>query len=167
MRKELLRGLRFRLEVDGVTVAAFSDVAVGGATLSARPHERIQPRRATKPLQVRKFDNIVLRGGVTDSPELSSWSRSAAAGTDRTKSVVVVMTDESGADVVRYTVKDALPVKYQASDLKAGGNEVAIESLELSNEGIEPVTERTRANYFVVAAHLARSAWRSTSTPRR
>ncbi|NOT28035.1 MAG: phage tail protein [Acidobacteria bacterium] len=139
MRKELLRGLRFRLEVNGVTLAGFSDVIVGGATLAARPHEDAQPRRAAKPLQVRRFDDIVFKGGVTDSSELSTWSRSAAAGAiaDRTKSVVVVMTNESGADVARYTVKDAWPVKYQASDLKADGNEIAIESLELSNEGIE------------------------------
>ena len=140
MRKELLRGLRFRLEVNGVTLAGFSDVVVGGATLADRSHERIRPRRATKPLQVRKFDNLVFKGGVSDSSELLRWSRSAAAGTiaDRTKSVVVVVTNENGTDVARYTVKDAWPVKYQASDLNAAGNEVAIESLELSNEGIEP-----------------------------
>jgi phage tail-like protein len=141
MRKELLRGLRFRLEVDGVTLAGFSDAIVGGAALAARSHERAQPRRAMKPLQVRKFDTVVFKGGVTDSSELSTWASTAAGGiADRTKSVVVVVTNESGTDVARYTVKNAWPVKYEASDLNAGGNEIAIDSLELSNEGIEPAT---------------------------
>jgi phage tail-like protein len=141
MRKEMLRGLRFRLEVDGVTLAGFSDVVVGGATLAARSHERAQPRRAMKPLQVRKFDTVVFKGGVTDSSELSTWASTAAGGiADRTKSVLVVVTDESGTDVARYTVKNAWPVKYEASDLNARGNEIAIDSLELSNEGIEPAT---------------------------
>ena len=139
IRKEVWRGLRFRLELDGVTLAGFSEATLGSDRVAARAHEGAA-RRAPKPLQTRKFDNLVLKGGVTDSPELSSWSKSAAAAeiTRRTKDVVLVVTDESGTDVARYAVKNAWPVKYQASDLKASGNEVAIESLELSNEGIEP-----------------------------
>ncbi|MGE5113252.1 MAG: phage tail protein [Acidobacteriaceae bacterium] len=36
-------------------------------------------------------------------------------------------------------MSDAWPVKYTPSSLKATGNEVLIESLELANEGIERV----------------------------
>jgi phage tail-like protein len=35
-----------------------------------------------------------------------------------------------------WSAKNAFPVKYQASDLKADGNEVAIETLEIAHEGL-------------------------------
>ncbi len=138
MRKELLRGLTFRLEVNGVTVAGFSEAALGASSLPVQRKPSAGPRRAARPLQSRNADNVVLTRGLTDSPELTGWLRSAGETADRTKSVVLVVTDERGADVARYTVKNALPVKYQGADLNAAGNEVAIESLELSHEGIEP-----------------------------
>jgi phage tail-like protein len=138
MRKELLRGLTFRLEVNGVTVAGFSEAALGASRLPVRRKPSEGPRRAAKLLQSRNADSIVLTRGLTDSAELTGWLRSAAGETaGRTKSVVLVVTDEQGADVARYAVKNALPVKYQGADLNSAGNEVAIESLELSHEGIE------------------------------
>ena len=39
--------------------------------------------------------------------------------------------------VITWKVINAFPVKIQASDLKADGNEVAIETLELAHEGLD------------------------------
>jgi len=38
--------------------------------------------------------------------------------------------------VVVWKVKNAWPIKVQSTDLKADGNEVAIESIELVHEGL-------------------------------
>ena len=36
-----------------------------------------------------------------------------------------------------FEIREAWPAKYEASDLDAAGNEVAIETLELAHEGLE------------------------------
>ena len=44
--------------------------------------------------------------------------------------------DEERKDVLRWNFENAWPNKISASDLKASGNEVAIESVELIVENI-------------------------------
>lgn len=141
-RKELLRAFRFRLEVDGVPLAGFKEVLIGGATIDAVARRGgTAPRHAMKISGLTKLGNVTLKGGVTDSPELSAWhQRIATGGAKEGRKVVIVVADENGTDTAQYAVKNAWPAKYQAADLHANGNEVAIESLELANEGIEPAS---------------------------
>ena len=143
VRKELLRGFRFRLEVDGVQLAGFQEVVVGGTTMAAGARRRgTDPHHVMKLSGLTKLGNVTLKGGVTDSLELSAWYKSVAAGELKgsRRNVVIVVADEHGTDVARYAVREAWPVKYQAPSLKATGNEIAIESLELANGGIEPAS---------------------------
>jgi len=48
----------------------------------------------------------------------------------------ISLLDETLAPVIVWKVKNAWPVKVQSTDLKADGNEVAIESIELAHEGL-------------------------------
>jgi phage tail-like protein len=142
-RQDPLRNFRFRLEIDGIQTASFSEVSIGPSTTEA-----IDYREGTDPPHVRKlsgltrFGTITLKHGVTDSLELFKWHEAIVTGliaTNRRK-VVIVVQDESGADKARYVVSDAWPSKYDPSDLNGKGNEVLIETLELVNEGIERVS---------------------------
>lgn len=133
---------RFRLEIDGVAQAAFSEAAAGETTLDAidyREGDEALRRRKLKGLQT--APNITLKRGITGSTAILSWRRNVLAGQTQSsrKQVVIVVQDESGADRARFIVTGALPVKYDAAEFNAKGNEVAIETLELSNEGIELV----------------------------
>jgi phage tail-like protein len=47
--------------------------------------------------------------------------------------------DEAGADKAAWEVTKAWPCKYDPSDLSGTGNEVAIDTLELCNEGIRRI----------------------------
>jgi len=141
-RRDPLRNFRFRLEIDGLQLAGFSDVAIG-ATIT----ETIDYREGTDPPHVRKlsgltkYGNITLKRGITDSLELFGWHQQIVQGglDSGRKRVVIVVQDETGQDKARFVVTDAWPVKYDAGDLVAKGNEVFIELLELANEGIERV----------------------------
>jgi phage tail-like protein len=141
-RKDPLRNFRFRVEIDNISVAGFSEATIGPALLQSidyregtdAPHVRKLPGLA-------KFGNITLRRGVSDNLELYNWFRHVASGstpTDR-RSMVIVVADESGADAARFVVDNAWPVRYESSDLNAKGNDVLIETLEVVNEGIERV----------------------------
>jgi len=55
------------------------------------------------------------------------------------KTVVIRVQDDSGADKAAYEITRAWPTKYNPTDLNGKGNEVAIESLELANEGIRRI----------------------------
>lgn len=141
-RKDPLRNFRYRLEIDGLQQAAFSDVAVGETTTEAVDYrEGTDPSHVRKLSGLNKFGTITLKNGITDSLELYNWHKAIVAGqlaTNR-KSVAIIVQDEAGADKARFVVSEAWPMKYDPSDLSGKGNEVFIEMLELVNEGIERV----------------------------
>jgi phage tail-like protein len=141
-RNDPLRNFRFRLEIDGITQAGFSEVGIGETTTDAIDYrEGNMPAHVTKLSGLTKYGNITLKWGVTDSVELWNWHRQIVAGQiqNQRKKVTIVAIDEQGRDKARFVVSEAWPIKYDPSDLNAKGNEVLIEVLELANEGIERV----------------------------
>ena len=141
-RNDPIRNFRFRLEIDGIQAAAFSEVAIAETTTEA-----IDYREGTDPMHVRKlsgltkFGNVTLKRGITDSLEIYNWHKQIMAGQIQSnrKQVAIIVVDEAGTDKARFVVTEAWPTKYDPSDLNAKGNEVFIELLELVNEGIERV----------------------------
>jgi len=140
-RKDPLRNFRYRLEIDDITQAGFSEVTIEETTIDA-----IDYREGTDPPHVRKlsglikYGNVTLKRGMTIGDTalyLDRWHSDATAR--QCKKVVIVVQDEAGADSARFVINNAWPVKYDSSVLNAKGNEVLIELLELTNEGIERV----------------------------
>jgi phage tail-like protein len=117
------------LEIDGVQASGFSEVS--GLDITT---EVIEYREGSEPTHVRKmpgltkYGNVTLKWGITDSTELHDWHRQIVDGTIERKSVVVVIIDEEG--------QDKGPCRYQVNDLDGKGTDIAIEMIELCNEGI-------------------------------
>ena len=139
-RTDPLRNFRFRLEIDGIHQANFSELTIGETTTDA-----VDYREGTDPAHVRKLDgltkygNITMKWGITDSTELYDWHKAIVAGQigSNRKNVAIIVLDETGTAKARFTVAEAWPMKYQPSGLNGKGNEVLVELLELVNEGIE------------------------------
>jgi phage tail-like protein len=144
-RNDPLRNFRYRLEIDNITQAGFSEVAIGETTIDAVDYrEGTDPPHVRKLSGLTKYGNITLKWGVTvgaTALDLFKWHNAVSAGQikDNRKRVVIVVQDEAGDDRARFVVSEAWPIKYDPSDLNAKGNEVLIEMLELANEGIERV----------------------------
>ena len=144
-RIDPLRNFRYRLEIDSITQAGFSEVAIAETTIDAVDYrEGTDPPHVRKLSGLTKYGNITLKWGLTvggTALDLFKWHNDVSAGLvkERRKKVVIVVQDEAGADAARFVVTDAWPVKYDPSDMNAKGNEVMIELLELANEGIERV----------------------------
>jgi phage tail-like protein len=139
-----LRNFRYRLEIDGIVQAGFSEVAIGDASndpIEYREGNELTTVRKLKGLN--KYGNITLKWGLTDSIELANWHRMVVDDATQLqaarKTVVIRIQDDSGADKAAYEVTRAWPTKYNPTDLNGKGNEVAIESLELANEGIRRI----------------------------
>lgn len=141
-RNDPYRNFRFRVEIDNVAAAAFSEVQIGATTTGVVEYrEGTDPPHARKLSGLTRYGNITLKRGVTGSLELYEWHRQIVTGqlVNNRRRVVIVVQDESGADQARFVVVDAWPVRYEVGALDAKGNEVLIELLELANEGIERV----------------------------
>lgn len=84
-----------------------------------------------------KFSNITLkRGTFANDNEYFEWLNTVQLNTIERRDVIISLLNESHEPVMIWKVKNAFPVKVQSSDLKADGNEVAIETLELAHEGL-------------------------------
>jgi phage tail-like protein len=139
-RDDPFRNFKFRVEIDGVSEAAFSEVAIGDTSTEAIDYrEGTEPNHVRKLPGMTKYGNITLKRGVTDSQVIYQWHKDIVDGKigERRKSIAIVVIDEAGKDKARFVVSECWPTKYDPSDLNGKGNEVFIELLELVNEGIE------------------------------
>ena len=86
-----------------------------------------------------KYGNVTLKWGISDSVELyENWRKLVEEGkmAAARKNVAIVLLDEEGNPGARWELSNAWPSKYDAPDLTAKGNDVAVETLEISHEGM-------------------------------
>ncbi|MBQ1500540.1 MAG: phage tail protein [Sphingomonas sp.] len=144
MAQDPLRNFRYRLEIDGIEQAGFSEVAIGETS-----NDPIEYREGNELTTVRKLNgltkhaNITLKWGVTDSTELTAWFQMVNDGAtpldSARRTVVIRAQNEAGEDKAAWEVTRAWPTKYNPTDLNGKGTDVAIDQLELCNEGIRRI----------------------------
>jgi phage tail-like protein len=137
-RKDPYRNFRFRVEVDGIQQAGFSEVTGYDASIEVieyrEGNENTTPRKLPG---LTKYGNITLKTGVTASMDLYNWIKDCTEGKITRKNVTIVAQDEAGQDVATWKVSEAWPTKYTAPNFNALGKEVAIETLEIAHEGMK------------------------------
>ena len=144
-RQDPLRNHRFRVEIDNIARAGFSEISGLESQIAV-----VDYREGTDPPHVRKlpglvkYSNVTLKYGLAtggDALVFFNWFREVSQGqlANNRRNLVIVVQDESGQDRARFVVRDAWPARYVAGALNAQGNEVMIEVLELASGGIERV----------------------------
>ena len=87
---------------------------------------------------LRKFSNVTLKRGVVAADnEFFNWLSTIRLNKVERRDVVIALLNEEHAPVMVWKIHNAFPVKVEGPQLKASGNEVAIESIELAHEGLE------------------------------
>lgn len=104
----------FAVELDGVPVG-FSEVL----GLGFEPQER-------------RVTDVTLRRGAGVDDVLWRWAREP-----RRRTVVITLLSPAREVVCRYVLQNAMPIKVSGPDLNAQGNEVAIEEVVISSDGLE------------------------------
>lgn len=85
----------------------------------------------------RKFSNITLkRGTFAGDNEFYTWFNTVSLNQIERRPLTISLLNENHEPVVVWKVKNAWPTKITPTDLKADGNEVALEALELAHEGL-------------------------------
>jgi phage tail-like protein len=128
----------FRVEIDGITRAAFHDVTGFDSTTDVIEHREGGENTTLRKLPgMTKHSNIVLKWGLTDDIELYNWHRNVVNGKIDRRNGSIVLLDRQGQEKVRWNFENAWPSKWDGPDFNAEGNDVAIETLELAHEGIK------------------------------
>lgn len=128
----------FQVEWGGENLG-FSEV--GGLTMETQPIEYrdgLSPQYSSiKMSGIPKYSNITLkRGIIAQDGEFFNWINQTALNKPERRDIVISLLNEEHSPVMTWKVKNAWPVKLEGPGLKATGNEVAIESLELAHEGL-------------------------------
>ena len=142
-RQDPLRNFRYRLEIDGIDQAGFAEVAVGDSSSDPIEYrEGDEPKTVRKLNGLNKYANITLKWGITESTALADWRQLVVDDgplQDARRTVVIRIQNEAGEDKAAFEVVKAWPCKYDPTDLNGKGNDVAIDTLELCNEGIKRI----------------------------
>ena len=135
---------RFVVELGSVQVAGFAECT--GLNMETKVFEYKEGGNNGTTLkfpEASTYGNVTLKRGMTQSTDLLDWHLDVINGQFNTNAraakanIAIVLNDEAGNAAWRWNLLQAFPVKWVGPELKASGNEVAIETLELAHEGIQ------------------------------
>jgi len=129
----------FRVDVGGNEIA-FQEVS--GLDMETEPLEyragNSKEFSKVKMPGMKKYSNITLKKGMFKGDKaFFEWFKEINMNVIERKAMTISLLDESQGPVVTWKIKNAFPIKISGTDLKAEGNEIAIETLEVAHEGLD------------------------------
>lgn len=86
---------------------------------------------------LRKFNNITLKRGIAKGDnDFFKWLNTVKMNTIERRDLTISLLNENHEPVMVWKAHNCFPVKVEGPGLKANGNEVAIESIEIAHEGV-------------------------------
>lgn len=86
------------------------------------------------------LSNLTLkRGTFQGDTGFYDWFNTIQMNTAQRRDVVISLLNENHEPTLVWRAANCFALKYQASELKADGNEVAIETLEIAHEGLSMI----------------------------
>lgn len=86
------------------------------------------------------LSNVTLkRGTFQGDTDFYDWFNTVQMNTVERRDVIIKLLNENLEPTMVWRLANCFATKYQASDLSADGNEVAIETLEIAHEGLSMV----------------------------
>lgn len=88
-----------------------------------------------------KVNNISLKRGIVEkNNELFNWFNNNGSPNVERRDISISLLNDEGEPVMVWNIVQAWPIKCEGPGLKATGNDIAIESIELVHEGIKVQT---------------------------
>ena len=135
------RGFRFKVQIDGITKAGFREVSGLDAGTDAVDYRDGDGTTMRKLAGLQKFSNITLKRGITTDQDLWKWRSMVMDGKikDARKNGQIILLDDEGKEAAEWTFTDGWPTKLTFPTFNATANEVAIDTLEITHEGLKRV----------------------------
>ncbi|MGH9566744.1 MAG: phage tail protein [Candidatus Angelobacter sp.] len=135
-RQDPFGSFNFLVEIDGTTIAGFTEISGLDAEVEVVEYREGADPNPRKLAGLQKYSNITLKRGVTGDLSLWNWMQSILSGKPDRRNMSIILRNEHQEPVARWNVLRAWPAKYQAPALSASANELGVESLELTHEGL-------------------------------
>lgn len=88
-----------------------------------------------------KVNNIILKRGIVEkNNDLFNWFNNNGAPNVERRDISISLLNDEGDPVMIWNISQAWPIKCEGPELKATGDDIAIESIELVHEGIKVQT---------------------------
>jgi phage tail-like protein len=86
-----------------------------------------------------KWSNITLKRGVDETLDIWKWRETVIQeGPDSSRTNgSVALIDYTGSTIATWSFDQGWPIKYTGATLNAGGNEVAVEEIQICHEGLK------------------------------
>lgn len=121
-------------------LGGFSEMSGLGSSTDVTQYRDGHPpeKGGRKVLPAHTSGDITLKRGLVNSREFLAWLDLARSKSKRKRArdVTIILQNEKHAPVRRWVVPEAWPAKWTGPDFSAKGNEVAVEELVLSHEGL-------------------------------
>jgi phage tail-like protein len=140
---DALASYTFSIEVDRTEIAQFSEVSGIASEVDVI---QVKENNAMGLILhavpgARKPATLTLKRAKNASQDLWKWHEAALNGKlgDARRNGSIVLKSYDGAEVARYNFENAWPSKVETGSLKAGSNEVLMETVTMQAENIERV----------------------------
>jgi phage tail-like protein len=138
---DLMTTFSFHVEFDGVDVGAYKE-----ATGVESETEIIEYKEAAKDgkLIIRKvpgamkWSDITLKKRIDSSTDLWEWRKEVEQGDidSARRNGSIVLYDSTLQEVARWNFENGWPSKWKGADLNAGEDQIAVEEITITHEGL-------------------------------
>ena len=138
-RNDPFAAFNFLVDIGGAT-AGFSEVS--GLTTETDVIEYrtgAMDITVTKLPGLKKFTNITLKRGFTNTKELWEWRKTVIDGKTERRDGTITLLNEARQTALQWNFYYGWPSKWEGPTMNAKTNEVAIETLNITCEKIELV----------------------------
>ena len=140
-RNDPYGAFNFIVEIDGLdanAVAGFMEVSGLEAEVGVIEYrEGGDPTVVRKLPGLRKYSNITLKRGYTDSRALYEWWKETVDGQTHRRNGSIILLNETREPAVRFNFLQGWPCRYSGPHFDAQLGAVAIETLEICHEGLQ------------------------------
>jgi phage tail-like protein len=135
----------FSVDIDGVgTDLAFQEVTGLDAEAQVIEYRAGNSKSfaTIKMPGIVKSGNVTLKKGVFVKDNVFwNWFSQRSMNTIKRSAVTIKLLDQDANPTMTWTLANAWPTKITSTDLKADGNEVAVETIEIAHEGVTIVNK--------------------------
>jgi phage tail-like protein len=131
------KNYNFQVEIAGINVAGFAECTGLSSEVEIIEYREGGDDLMRKLPGLKKFGNITLKRGVTDSQELYNWHRQLLQGRTERRDGAIILLNDAREAVTRWNFRDGFPQKYEGPRFNAKSSDVAIETLVICCEYLE------------------------------
>lgn len=110
----------------------------------ASDQEAVKPKKgdstissAVKMPGIKKYGNVTMKKGIAPNTKIiADYLSQKGVSSAKKTNITIDLLDENGKVAMTWILINAFTVKITTTDVKAKGNEIAIESIEVAHEGI-------------------------------